>query len=258
MREHAVDVGRLQAGIQDAPGARPRTAATAPWRRLAPCPCRPRRRRRWRSGRPDALASMPSPFKACFDAATSCARTSFFSTLPTGLRGSVGQNSTCFGVFRLPKRLRHISITSSAVRRGAGLELDHRGQAFAPVGVGHADHGAVLHRGVAPDHLLDLARVDVEAARDDHVLLAVDHVQVAALVEHADVAGMVPAEGARLGGGFGVVVIAGRHQLAARDDLAAFARRRRCCRRRPSVPPRRRPRGGRPRPDVCRVRRRRA
>ena len=39
---------------------------------------------------------------------------------------------------------------------------------------GHADHRDLGDRGVAHQHLLDLARVDVEAAADDQVLLAVD------------------------------------------------------------------------------------
>ena len=49
--------------------------------------------------------------------------------------------------------------------------------------------------GMLVEHLLDLARVDVVAAADDHVLLAVDDVEVAVLVLAADVAGGEPAVG---------------------------------------------------------------
>ena len=64
----------------------------------------------------------------------------------------------------------------------------------------------LAHRGMVADHVLDLGRVRVEAADDEHVLLAVGDAEVAALVEHADVAGVQPAVGVdRLGGRFGVV-----------------------------------------------------
>jgi hypothetical protein len=49
--------------------------------------------------------------------------------------------------------------------------------------------------------VLDLGRVGVEPADDEHVLLAVGDPEVAALVEHPDVAGVQPALGVdRLGG----------------------------------------------------------
>src|SRR4030095_12375094 len=41
----------------------------------------------------------------------------------------------------------------------AGVQLDDRLDGLTPLLVGHADHGAVLHRGVRPQNLLDLARV---------------------------------------------------------------------------------------------------
>ena len=72
------------------------------------------------------------------------------------------------------------------------------------------------------DRLLDLGGIDVEPARDDHVLLAVDDIIPAVGIAHPDVAGMMPAEGRNLGGRFGVLVIARHHQRPAHDDLAAF------------------------------------
>ena len=66
---------------------------------------------------------------------------------------------------------------------------------------GIADHGGLAHRGVLVEDLLDLARVDVVAAADDELLLAVDDEEVAVLVDAADVAGAEPAVGVdRLGG----------------------------------------------------------
>ena len=73
---------------------------------------------------------------------------------------------------------------------------DHQLDRFARLLVGHADRGALQHAGQAGHHVLDLVGIDVEAADQDHVLLAVDDLEVAALVHHADVAGLEVAVGA--------------------------------------------------------------
>ena len=65
---------------------------------------------------------------------------------------------------------------------------------------------------MAPQHLLELAREDVEATGDDHVLLAIDDVDEAVFADNADVAGMVPAEAGRLFGRGRVLVIAAHDQ----------------------------------------------
>jgi hypothetical protein len=52
---------------------------------------------------------------------------------------------------------------------------------------------------VLVEDLLDLARVDVVAAADDHVLLAVDDEEVAVLVDAGHVARVEPAVLDRLG-----------------------------------------------------------
>ena len=61
--------------------------------------------------------------------------------------------------------------------------LDHRLDLLAPVLVGDAEDGGVAHLGVREQHVLDLGRVDVGAARDDHVDLAVAQEEVAVLVD---------------------------------------------------------------------------
>ena len=48
---------------------------------------------------------------------------------------------------------------------------------------------------MAHRHILDFVRIDVEARDDDHVLLAIDDVHVAALVDPRDVAGAQAAVG---------------------------------------------------------------
>ena len=75
---------------------------------------------------------------------------------------------------------------------GSGLDavgrLDDGLDLLAPVGVGDAEHGDVADLRVGEELALDLGRVDVHAAADDHVDLAVAEEQVAVLVELADVA----------------------------------------------------------------------
>src|SRR3954451_17699311 len=69
--------------------------------------------------------------------------------------------------------------------------------------------------------LLDLARVDVVAAADDQLLLAVDEEQIALFVEAADIAGRQPAVGVdRVARRFVIVPVAGDHGRPAELDLA--------------------------------------
>ena len=74
-------------------------------------------------------------------------------------------------------------------------------------------------------HGLDLARGNVLAAAHDHVLLAIDDGEVAALVEPAEVAGVQPAVDDRRGRCGLVVEVARHHLVAAHGDLADRAGR---------------------------------
>ena len=53
---------------------------------------------------------------------------------------------------------------------------------------GKADDGGLIDGRMRQQHLLDLAWIDVLAARDDHVVLAIDQIEVALIVETAKVA----------------------------------------------------------------------
>src|SRR5699024_7245178 len=75
----------------------------------------------------------------------------------------------------------------------------------------------------ASDDRLDLLRVEVLTAADDHVLDPVDDGEVAVLVEGSDVAGVEPSVDDRLGGLLGPVEIAAHDGGAGDEDLAGFA-----------------------------------
>src|SRR5262249_9008635 len=78
--------------------------------------------------------------------------------------------------------------------------LDHRLDRLTPVVVGDAEHRHIAHHRVHDDRRLDLGRVDVRPARDDHVALPVAQEQEAVGVQVADVAdGEVPTQPVRLG-----------------------------------------------------------
>ena len=63
---------------------------------------------------------------------------------------------------------------------------------FSPEIVGNTDNGDFEHRRVRGNHILNLDRVHVLRAGNDHVFLAVDQIQVPGRVEISDIAGMIP------------------------------------------------------------------
>ena len=94
----------------------------------------------------------------------------------------------------------------------------------------HPDGSGLEHRRMVVHDLLDLVRRDVLAAPPHRVLLAVDEVQIAVLVEGAEVAGVEPQVAPGLERGVGVPVVAEHHRVrlvAAVDDLADLPRRER-------------------------------
>src|ERR1044072_4366650 len=79
------------------------------------------------------------------------------------------------------------------------LDQDDRGtDLLSPLVVGHSEDRRFADLRVLVENLLDLTRVDVVAAADDQVLLAVDDVEVAVLVDAGHVAGVEPAAAHRL------------------------------------------------------------
>src|SRR5581483_10260217 len=107
---------------------------------------------------------------------------------------------------------------------GAGRHPDEGRHDLAPPLVGDADDGALGHRRMLEQHVLDLPGIDVLAAPDDHVLQPALDADVAAPVHRGQVAGVVPAvgvDGPRRG--LGHVVVAGHDEVAPAAQLADLA-----------------------------------
>src|SRR5882672_2993937 len=64
----------------------------------------------------------------------------------------------------------------------AGLQFDRRDDDFTPLRIGRAYHGGHFDGGMPVENLLDVVGKYVLAAADDHVLLAIDDIEVAFLV----------------------------------------------------------------------------
>ncbi|MNP19888.1 hypothetical protein D3C76_1124410 [compost metagenome] len=97
---------------------------------------------------------------------------------------------------------------------------------FTVLAARHANHLHIGHRRVGEEELLQLARVDVLAAANDHVLAAPDNTHIALLVHHRQVAGVHPAFLIdAFGRGLGVVPVAQHHAVTPRAQLADLATR---------------------------------
>ncbi|MNO36465.1 hypothetical protein D3C76_265340 [compost metagenome] len=94
---------------------------------------------------------------------------------------------------------------------------------LAPLRVRDADHGGDRHVRVGVERRLDLHRVDVEPAGDDHVLLAVDDEQETLFILVTEVAGLPEAVAELRRGRLRVAVVAGNGGPAAQPDFPGVA-----------------------------------
>ena len=147
------------------------------------------------------------------------------STLPPGLRGSgSARNEMNCGTLKSAISSRAKSVISFASSLGVGPQHHDRADLLAHHRVGNADHRDLEHGRVLHERVLDLDAVDVLAAAVDHVLLAVDDLDEAVVVDAGQVAGVQPAVDERLGGLLGLVPVAGDDVLAADQQLADVRR----------------------------------
>src|SRR5690606_41711682 len=99
----------------------------------------------------------------------------------------------------------------------------HRARDLAPPLVRHPPPGDFGDAGLPAQALLDLPRVDVRPAGDEHVRRPAGDVDIAFVVDHAEVTGAEPAvaEGRRVR--FVVAQISGEHRRPGDTDLALLA-----------------------------------
>ena len=110
----------------------------------------------------------------------------------------------------------------------ARLQDDPGAHLLAETLVRHAEDLDVLNVVMAQQEFLDLARIDVLAAADQHVLDPADDLAIALGVDGGQVAGVHPALGVdRLARALQVAPVAAHHQVAAGAQFAPFADRQR-------------------------------
>ena len=153
------------------------------------------------------------------------------TSLPVGVRGRSSVTMNSRGTLKWAMRSRAYAV-SSAARSGdaapSARRLDERHHPLPHLVVGYADHGDVEHRRVQAEQVLDLLRIDVHAAADDHERLAVGQEQVAVLVDVAEVADR------RSSGVLGVPRGRGLLRVAVVGERLARRARSRSCRPRPA------------------------
>src|SRR5258708_7985618 len=105
-------------------------------------------------------------------------------------------------------------------QRRTGFRGDERAGTLAPFGIGPRHHCGLHDRRMAVEHLLDLERRDILAARDDDVLGAVLDLDIAVGMHDAEIAGVKPAAGKGFRRSRRVLQISFHHRVAAQDELA--------------------------------------
>ncbi len=89
----------------------------------------------------------------------------------------------------------------------------------------NADDSGLHHLGMFEKHLFDIPGINVEAAGDDHIFLAINDVEIAVFVHFCDIAGVQPPVGEGFRGGVGAVPIT-LHDLGALDqEFTGFTHR---------------------------------
>ena len=146
-----------------------------------------------------------------------------FSTLPIAVRGRVVEEDDVAGVLVAGQAVGEEGEDVGAGEGGVGVGDDAGDGDFAPGGVGAADDGGFGDVGAVGEDGFELGGIDVLAARDHDVLLAVVDVVEAVGVLVADVAGAQPAVGEGVGGRLGIAPVAGHQIGAAEPDLARLA-----------------------------------
>src|SRR6266850_1877122 len=102
--------------------------------------------------------------------------------------------------------------------------MGHDGGAdhLAAFAIRYREHDIFLHARISIEQVFHFSGVNVEPARDNHVVAPAEMVIVAVRAAFADVAGIKPAVANPLGGGVGPAKITFHHVRTAGDDLAGL------------------------------------
>ena len=171
-------------------------------------------------------------------------------TLPSAVRGNASTKAD-FAWTACSARCgrRSSASTSASLMRAPACSTTTATTASPQRSSGRPTMQASSDRRAFQQNIFDLGRIDVLAAGNDHVVLARDHMQIALVVEVADVAGMVPAAAQAPRRSLPARSNSPAHIRPAHEDFAVLRRpRRRCRRRRPCAPRNAAPAGRRRRP----------
>ncbi|MEO9174639.1 MAG: hypothetical protein ABI317_03915 [Gaiellales bacterium] len=113
--------------------------------------------------------------------------------LPGAVPGEGRDDADVVGHGVVGHAVRDVSANLARCDRLAGGGDDEDRDLFEDEWVGHAEGCGLVDRGVGEQRVLELDRIDLEATSRDHVLLAVEQVDVAFVVDAGDVAGPEPA-----------------------------------------------------------------
>src|SRR5262245_20578819 len=103
------------------------------------------------------------------------------------------------------------------------LDDDEGLHCFALILVGDADHCSLFYRRMSVKYVFDFVRIDVEAADQNQVLLALNDVEVSILIHAGDVAGVQPSLALNPGCLFRFVPIAFHYLRSAYAQLTLLA-----------------------------------
>ena len=164
--------------------------------------------------------SMPAAFDRP-SSSTSRARITNFCTFPVTVMGNSSTKRRCAGTLKCAIRPAQNSRTASSVRLAPSRNLIQAGDALAEPLVGKPEYVHVGNVRMRVQVLLDLARVDVLPAPDDHLLRPARDAEAPIVTHGRQVARAepsVPVDGQR--GVLGILVVPFHDQVAARQQLA--------------------------------------
>ncbi len=144
-------------------------------------------------GEPSAASGGQRAPRTLVDAALHRSTSALRSSLPRSVFGNSSLSTICFGVLNAGSAAAQWRRMSSAPSDGARPQHDIGHHLLAIHLVRHADGARLDHLGPLHQHAVDLQRRDVDAAADDQVLGAAGQMQIALVVEEAEVAGLHPA-----------------------------------------------------------------